>query len=140
MERAAPADMSNVASVDKQIFEMHNELRANPKSFIKDLEDMLDKFIGEQGLDYRRGAGRSTLRTKEGGQAVLEAIEFLKEQAPVQPLRWSNEMAEASKAHVMDIGPKGLIGHNSSADDKGTKERLRSFGNIISCYGESLSF
>ena len=50
-------------------------------------------------------------------------------------------MAEASQAHVNDIGPKGLIGHNSVDDEeKGPKERLRKYGNIISCYGESLSF
>lgn len=79
MEAAEPADMKNVSSIDKQIFELHNELRKNPKSFIPDLEDMLEKFTGETGNDYRRGGGRSTLRTKEGGQAVLEAIDYLKE-------------------------------------------------------------
>ena len=101
---------------------------------------MLDKFGGATGHDFRRGKGRSTLRTKEGKDAVTEAIDFLKNQKAVTPIRWSSEMADASRAHVSDIGPKGLIGHNSSNDAKGTKERLRQFGNIIACYGESLSF
>jgi uncharacterized protein YkwD len=58
----------------------------------------------------------------------------------MKPLRWSPEMAEASKSHVMDIGPKGLLGHESTSNNQTVKERLSKFGNIISCYGESLAF
>ena len=45
----------------------------------------------------------------------------------------------ASKDHAKDIGPKGLIQHDST-DNKGVKDRLRKYGNVISCYGENLSF
>ena len=76
--KPAEADMSGVAAIDKQILELHQELRADPKSFVKDLEDLLDKFGGATGHDFRRGKGRSTLRTKEGKDAVTEAIDFLK--------------------------------------------------------------
>ena len=68
-----------------------------------------------------------------------EAIEFLKSMTPIQPLRWCEEIATASKDHAKDIGPKGLIQHDST-DGKGVKERLRKYGNVISCYGENLSF
>ena len=49
-------------------------------------------------------------------------------------------MAQASKFHTEDIGPKGLITHASSVEGTDTKTRLRQFGKIVSCYGESLSF
>ena len=49
-------------------------------------------------------------------------------------------MAEASKYHTQDIGPKGEITHQSTLDGAETKTRLKKFGKIISCYGESLSF
>ena len=49
-------------------------------------------------------------------------------------------MAEASKYHTQDIGPKGQITHVSGLNGDETKARLKKFGKIISCYGESLSF
>lgn len=94
----------------------------------------------EKDIDLVRGDGRSTLRTNEGVVAVIDAIEFLKKQKPVKPIRWSNLMAEASKAHTLDIGPLGLITHQSTQDGVDTKARLRKFGKIINCYGESMSF
>ena len=99
---------------------------------------MAGKF--ERDIDYVRGEGRSTLRTNEGVAAVNDAIAFLKKQQPVKPLRWNNLMAQASKFHTEDIGPKGLITHTSSVGESDTKTRLKQFGKIVSCYGESLSF
>lgn len=80
-----------------------------------------------------------TLKTKEGVEAVLEAIQYLNSVSPIQPLRWCEEISLASKDHAKDIGPKGLIQHDST-DGKGVKDRLRKYGNVISCYGENLSF
>ena len=99
---------------------------------------MLEHFSETNEFDLKR-PGRTTLRTKEGKKAVEEAIKFLEEQEPRPQLKFSPEMLEASKAHVEDIGPLGLMTHNSS-DGSSTKERLNKHGNIISCYGESLSF
>ena len=53
---------------------------------------------------------------------------------------WKDPLAQASKVHVEDIGPRGLIQHDSSDGRTGVKERLRKFGNIVACYGENLSF
>lgn len=49
-------------------------------------------------------------------------------------------MSLASQDHARDIGPKGLIQHDSSDHKTGVKERLRKYGNVVSCYGENLSF
>lgn len=46
----------------------------------------------------------------------------------------------SAKDHSDDIGPKGLIQHDSSNGRTGVKERLRKYGNVVSCYGENLSF
>ena len=84
--------------------------------------------------------GKVTLRTKEGVDAVKEAIEFCKKQTPMQPLRWADAISKASADNIKDIGPKGLIQHDSSDGRTGVKERLRKYGNVVSCYGENLSF
>lgn len=55
-------------------------------------------------------------------------------------MRWCEEVARASEDHAKDIGPRGLIQHDSSDGKTGVKERLRRYGNVVSCYGENLSF
>ena len=97
---------------------------------------MTTKFDG----NLLKRPGKVTLRTKEGVEAVNQAIAFLENQTPIQPLRWCAEIAQASKDHATDIGPKGLIQHDSSDGKSGVKERLRKYGNVVSCYGENLSF
>ena len=84
--------------------------------------------------------GKVTLRTKEGADAVKEAIEYLKTKTEMLPLRWCDDVAQASKDHTLDIGRKGLIQHDSSDGKTGVKERLRKYGNVVSCYGENMSF
>lgn len=126
----------DVKDIDKEIFQLHNDIRQNPKSFVEHLEDLKDKF---DGMLLRR-PGKVTLRTKEGVDAVNSAIDYLNGLEPVKPLRWCAEVAAAAKDHCDDIGPRGLIQHDSSNGRSGVKERLRKYGNIVSCYGENLSF
>jgi uncharacterized protein YkwD len=57
----------------------------------------------------------------------------------MNPLRWHDELYQAARKHVNDIGPKGLVQHESS-NGTSVKERLKQFGKIITCYGENLSF
>ena len=125
-----------ITDIDREIFELHNNLRQDPTKLIDALKEMLGQF---DGMLLKR-PGKVTLRTKEGADAVKEAIEFLEGQTPIQPLRWCDEIAQASKDHASDIGPKGLIQHDSSDGKTGVKERLRKYGNVVSCYGENLSF
>lgn len=51
-----------VSEMDQQVFKLHNQIRADPKSVIPDLEKMLDQFEG----NLLRRPGQVTLRTKEG--------------------------------------------------------------------------
>lgn len=83
--------------------------------------------------------GKTTLRTKEGVDAVKAAIKFLNEAKPVREIKWHTDLYAAAKQHVQDIGPKGLVQHESS-DGTTVKERLKRYGKIVTCYGENLSF
>ena len=73
-------------SFSLDVFELQNMVRSNPQSFIPVLEKALTRFIGSV---LKTEDGESAIETDEGPDAYLEAIEFLKEQAPVPPLRWS---------------------------------------------------
>jgi hypothetical protein len=76
MENLPGAD---VKPIDKEIFECHNHIRQDPKWIIPDLEAMLKQF---DGMLLKR-EGKVTLRTKEGAEAVQEAIDFLKKCTPM---------------------------------------------------------
>jgi uncharacterized protein YkwD len=84
------------------VFEAHNKMRTNPKSFIPTLEKMLASFSGNIMV-----TDKGRLMTKEGPSAVKEAIKFLKKQKPVSALRWDLVMMQAPRDHVLDQGPKG---------------------------------
>lgn len=98
---------------------------------------MLDQFDG----DVIKREGQTNLRTNEGPRAVKEAIDYLQNKAQkiLEPLRWSDELSLAAKLHVEDVGPKGLLTHDSSSGST-VKERLQAYGKILNCYGENLSF
>ena len=123
--------------MDKDIFTLLNETRANPKSFIPHLQKLLECFDGE----VLKREGKTNLRTNEGPKAVKEAIEYLQTKAEKveEPLKWSDELAKAAKEHVEDTGPKGLLTHEGSTGTS-VRDRLQKLGKIINCYGENLSF
>lgn len=121
--------------IDKEIFDMVNKVRNDPKSFVPYLEKVLSQLDG----DVIRREGKANIKTNEGAKAVKEAIEYLNKAPRAEALTWSPELAKACKEHVEDTGPKGLMQHEGS---KGTtvKERLSALGKLINCYGENLSF
>jgi uncharacterized protein YkwD len=126
---------AEVNEIDRQIFDLVNKLRTDPKSFVPHLQEMAKRFDGF----LMKQPGKTTLRTKEGQAAVQEAIQHIQSLKPLNPLKWHTELYTAARQHVNDIGPKGLVQHESS-DTTSVKERLKQHGKIITCYGENLSF
>lgn len=132
LDKPHPED---VDEMDRQIFDLVNKVRTDPKSLIKSLEEQINRFDGF----LMKQPGKTTLRTKEGVAAVKAAIEFLNQAKPVREIKWHTDLYAAAKQHVQDIGPKGLVQHESS-DGTTVKERLKRYGKIVTCYGENLSF
>ena len=60
--------------LDREIFELMNRVRTDPKAFVPHLQDMIGRFEANNLL---KQPGKTTLRTKEGPAAVNEAIDFL---------------------------------------------------------------
>ena len=92
--------------LDRQIFELQNKARGDPKALVPHLQEMLSRF--EQN-NLLKQPGKTTLRTKEGPAAVNEAIEYLNRLAPVPLLKWNEELGQAAQDHAKDSGPKGLV-------------------------------
>lgn len=122
----------------KEVFELHNEIRTNPKSFIPFLNSQLKSF---EGLIYRRidPEGEIEIETTEGKAAILEAIEYLKKAKPKEPLVHNKRLRRAAQSHAEDLGKNGLcesVGSDGRFPDERIKEHL-SFSEKI---GESLDF
>ena len=111
---------ADVSEKDAKIFEFMNSLRADPHDYVPFLEDLRGRYEGY----LIKQPNKVTIRTKEGVQAVDEAIDFLNQQKPVGPLKWNDCLATAAQQHTQDIGPKGLVQHESS-DHTSVKERLK---------------
>ena len=76
--------------------------------------------------------------TWEGVAAVNEAITFLESASPLPAFTWNDALAEASKYHTDDIGPLGLVQHNSS-DGTDPFTRMRRYGSYWGA-GENIAF
>lgn len=96
----------NWKSFAKRIFDLQNKIRQNPKSFIPYLERSLKRFNGNI---YTTEDGCSAIRTEEGQVAFIEAIEFLRVQKPVLPLKWNDDLERAAKDHCNDLGATGQM-------------------------------
>lgn len=122
----------------KEVFELHNKIRTDPKSFIPFLTSQLKKF---DDLIYTRTdpEGEVDIETSEGKSVVSEAIEFLKKAKPREPLILNKRLCLAAQRHADDIGKNGLcesVGSDGRFPDERIKEHL-SFSDKI---GESLDF
>lgn len=121
--------------LSNDIFKEQNKVRTNPKSYIVKLEKLL-KYFKKNNLYI---PGEIPIETYEGIQGINEAIEFLKNQNPIKPLKYSLELCKSCKDHAKDIGIKGLSSHEGS-DGKGVNERIEKYSDWDGAIAENLSF
>ena len=67
------------------------------------------------------------METYEGPSAYNDAIEFLKNQESLEPLKYDEKLGRSAHELVRDIGPKGLLSHETS-DGRGVNDRVEQFG------------
>jgi hypothetical protein len=121
--------------LEMQLFNLHNDLRKNPQSFIIKLKESLNYFRDK----IFHPPGEDPIQTYEGPEAIDDAIQFLKKQKPVNELEYNENIALACKDHVNDIGIKGLTTHEGS-DDKNISDRLENYCEWDGSISESLDF
>lgn len=94
--------------IKKDVFQEHNRIRSDPKSYIPILKKYIRYFNGKL---FEKPNSDIGIQTKEGPEAFLEAIEFLGIQKPVCRLKLDNEISKASQEHCEFIGYKGICDH-----------------------------
>ena len=100
------------------------------------MEDRLSRF---EGKIMKRPFESTDLLTEEGAPAVLEAIEFLKNQEAVNALIWDNSLQSSSQDHVLDNGPKGRFSHKGS-DGSTPWDRMARYVILKGFSGENIDY
>lgn len=117
----------------KSILTELNRVRADPMCYIPILENMIPLFKG----DVLHRKNQVPIQTAEGPAAFEEAIKFLKKQRAVNTLTFDERLAKGAIDHINDIGPKGLLSHDST-DGRTMSDRIEAYCEWDTTCGESI--
>lgn len=123
-------------SPEREVFEAHNYIRANPRDLIPDLEELLTFFDGNT---LRFPGNPVGLMTDEGPAGVKGTIEYLKTADSLPPLEWDDNLGRAARDHASDIGPKGIVGHTGS-DGSSMSDRIERYCQWDGQIAENINF
>ena len=121
--------------IAEEVFREQNEVRRNPQSYIEKLEKSLKYY--KDNILYKEN--EIAIETSEGAEAVKDAIDFLKNQNPVQELIYSKDIALSCKDIIDDIGPKGLVSHEGT-EIKNLYNRLEQYCDWDGVIAENIDF
>lgn len=121
--------------IAEEIFKEQNEVRKNPKSYIEKLQNSLKYYYN----NHLFREGEIPIATYEGVEAVKDAINFLKNQSPVQELIYSKDIGLSCKDIIDDIGPKGLVTHEGT-EIKNIYNRLEQYCDWDGAIAENIDF
>lgn len=116
------ANEEQYRTLARNVFSETNKLRTEPQAYVSILRDITKRMSGNVYYPLNSEVG---VVTNEGASAVNEAVNVLRKQKPLSKLKWSDELAELARAHVVDTGAKGLVGHESS-NGRSFSERVAS--------------
>ena len=94
------------------IFNLINKYCANPRELALHREK-LKKYL-DKSTNILSEPDKIQIKIVEGENLFKEAINFLKNLLPLQPLQWGDCLAQSAQEHIEDIGPKGLLLYQSS--------------------------
>ena len=138
-------------SFEEQLVNKINEFRTNPRGYAKKINEYVNYF---KGKTLRIPGSNAGIRTEEGAQAYIEAVDFLSKQDGVDPLEPSKGlgricadfMAEAQKVDPDQIGNIDLeeiiakygsfSGSLNRAMDFGGEDPEQVLINLIVCDGD----
>jgi hypothetical protein len=127
----------NYEEKSRNIFNLINKYRANPRELARHLEKL--KTYLDKSTNILSEPDKIQIQMVEGENVFNEAINFLKNLRPLQPLEWDDCLAQSAQEHVDDIGPKGLLLYQSS-DGTEPEDRITKYGNYIESLGENIDF
>jgi len=124
-----------LSPLESDIVREINLARTHPEKYAEYLGVWSRHYEG----NIRRLPDRIAVRTKEGVEAVNEAIVYLNSIGPLEALRPSKGMSQGARDHVRDQGPEGRFGHVGS-DESTTGDRVNRYGAWRTLVGENIAY
>ena len=121
----------------RNIYNLINRFRRNPRDLANHLE-RIKKYL-DTSTNILSEPDKIQIQMVEGEEVFNEAINYLKNLRPLQPLIWEDALAQSAQEHVDDIGPKGLLLYQSS-DGTEPEDRITKYGDYKESLGENIDF
>lgn len=121
-------------NVSGAVLDEINTARQKPQQFVTYLEAYRKRF---SGLRVTQADG-SVMTTFEGVPAVDEAIAFLRNLVPVEPLQMSEGLVKAADLQLQDLIVNPALGH-TGANGSSFSERIKRFGTTRGSLGENIA-
>lgn len=130
-----PDSNSELSALEQEIIEEMNRVRRDPAAYAQELAQMKQYYQG----NLLTLPGRTPIVTKEGVQALDDAIEFLNSADSLPPFRTSMGMSMAARDHVQDQGAAGATGHQGN-DGSTLTERINRYGTGDGYFAEGIEY
>ena len=115
----------NFNLIQTTLYKELNNLRQDPKSYIPLIQEQMNSLKKNNILKKKDSILQ--IQTLEGKAAYEDAILFLEEQKPVDPLTKEIKLSYAAQDLVKDIGVRGMVSHQ----DKEGNFVVRELKNIV---------
>jgi len=125
-----------LSPLEKAVVNEMNLARTSPKEYLSLLEELKKYYDGK----LLKLPGETPILTKEGTNAVVEAIRSLRSQKPVSPFSLSKGMTLGAKDHIRDLRTSGASQQHKGSDGSQTWDRVNRYGTWQKIIGENISF
>ena len=128
--------MSSYSEMIVEVLGHVNTLRRTPGNFAHRLEQIAPEY---KPNNARHRQGDVPVMTREGVEAVHEAIDLLRSTDPMDALELSVGLSNAAQLHANDTGKAGIVGHIGSRENS-LQDRLDEQGRWNDCIAEALDY
>ena len=123
----------NFNSIELSLYKELNKLRQDPRSYIPIIEEQMKNLKKNNIL--KKSDSMLRIQTIEGKEAYEDAILFLSQQEPVNPLKKETKLSYAAQDLVKDIGERGVVTHEDR-EGQFASERIEKYCEWDFCANE----
>ncbi len=134
-------DITSLELFSEKLTVQLNLLRRSPGIYLDYFEKHLKNFVDDYIYEEDYNGAKRRIQTKEGKNAVIEAIQYVKSLTNNSlPILQNNvNLVKAALDHCKDIGASGSTEHVGS-DNSHTRDRVSRYCVWKQCVGENIDF
>jgi uncharacterized protein YkwD len=126
---------SIIEQIKKEVIFETNRIRTNPKAYIPILERYLENF--DDNI-LTKPDKNECIETQEGPKAYKEAIEFLKNQKPINEIEFDEEASKVAEEYAKILSNSGEEDHGE--DESHIEERVEKYLDYDFSISECIDF